>query len=451
MTYNKKTILLSALILLIVFLFAWWSNPSLIPKIAPDSYEYISIAKNFSDPSHEIRPFFYPMMIRFCMIIGGEHWGNILMGLQIILHCLTIVIMFHLYLTLNIPNYIAFIFSIVIGINPNLILYTTRLLPQQILGVLIGLTFYFSLKLIKMWDVEILFKNKNLYLIGVFSGLALVTKPSWMLGILPIISTIIYLKKISITTLKVVLILLILHFSFNFIWNQYKIKINNEPVYGISIINGERPNIFEKTIFFVQGQNITLAAIRLGLVEYAQGTPFYKRLKERDLLKLAGELNGIPDEKYMYIINSFTWDERNDTEFAQAILRNAPFQLLFGQLSTWHTFFTKRMFYPDDGFPGMPKIVKYLYVGSYSNLYRPFMPILLVIFLGLIRVKEYKPVVILIGLILLYFSLLHAIFTASPQHFIYYRTSVEYILFFAVLLPVAYLIEFLKTSIKQLI
>ena len=67
-------------------------------------------------------------------------------------------------------------------------------------------------------------QNKNLYLIGVFSGLALVTKTSWMLGILPIIITIIYLKKITITTLKVVLILLIVHFSFNFIWNQYKIK-----------------------------------------------------------------------------------------------------------------------------------------------------------------------------------------------------------------------------------
>ena len=65
---------------------------------------------------------------------------------------------------------------------------------------------------------------------------------------LPIIITIIYLKKITITTLKVVLILLIVHFSFNFIWNQYKIKINNEPVYGISIINGEKPNIFEKTV-----------------------------------------------------------------------------------------------------------------------------------------------------------------------------------------------------------
>ena len=156
---NNHNIYLSFFLFISILLFSWWSNPSLIPKISPDSYEYIDIAKSFSDPAHEIRPFFYPMMIRFCMIIGGEHWGNILMGLQIILHCLMIIIMFHLYLALNIPNYIAFIFSIAIGINPNLILYTTKLLPQQILGVLIGLTFYFSLKLIKVWDVEILFKN----------------------------------------------------------------------------------------------------------------------------------------------------------------------------------------------------------------------------------------------------------------------------------------------------
>ena len=158
-------------------------------------------------------------------------------------------------------------------------------------------------------------------------------------------------------------------------------------------------------------------------------------------------MNGKVTSEYKFIQNSFTWEEMNDVEFAKSIFKKAPFQYIFGQLSTWYTFFTKRMFFPNDGFPGMPQIVKHIYVGSYSNLYRPFMPILLLIFLGLIRVKEYKPLVLLIGLILLYFSLLHAIFTASPQHFIYYRTSVEYILFFAVFLPIGYLYNHIKAQI----
>ena len=116
---------------------------------------------------------------------------------------------------------------------------------------------------------------------------------------------------------------------------------------------------------------------------------------------------------------------------------------ILGQLSTWHTFFTKRMFFPN-GFPGLPNIGKYIYVGSYYNLYRPLLPILLILFLALFKVKELQPVVILISSILIYFSLLHAIFTASPQHFIYYRTSIEYILFFAAFLPIGYLYEYLQ-------
>ena len=49
----------------------------------------------------------------------------------------------------------------------------------------------------------------------------------------------------------------------------------------------------------------------------------------------------------------------------------APIKFLALQLSSWHTFFTKRMFYPNtNAFPNMPDSIRYLYIGSYYNLYR---------------------------------------------------------------------------------
>ena len=105
------------------------------------------------------------------------------------------------------------------------------------------------------------------------------------------------------------------------------------------------------------------------------------------------------------------------------------------------------MFFPN-GFPGLPNIGKYIYVGGYYNLYRPLLPILLILFLALFKVKELQPVVILISSTLIYFSLLHAIFTASPQHFIYYRTSIEYILFFAAFLPIGYFYNSIKPRLN---
>ena len=47
-----------ALILFIsVFLFAWWSNPGFEAHYSHDTWEYIKVGKDFSNPANEIRPF----------------------------------------------------------------------------------------------------------------------------------------------------------------------------------------------------------------------------------------------------------------------------------------------------------------------------------------------------------------------------------------------------------
>ncbi len=425
-----------ALILfIIVFLFTWWSNPNFTAYYSPDTWEYIKVGKDFSNPANEIRPFLYPLFIKICRIICPESWENLVIFFQMVFHSLTIILLFRLFLIFQSTKMISFILSLLIGINPNLLVYSSKLLPQQLLGVLIALTFYFAVQLYNSWNNKDILKNVNVYVTGICSGLALVLKPSWMFGVIPIIITIYIFKKWNKKSVLAMIIILFFHSSFNLVWREYKDSLNLDKVYGIE------SNIFEETLFWVQGQNINLAAIRMGLIDSAEDTPLYNRIKEKELLADARELRGAVDKKYKKVIKSFTWEEMNDVEFAKAILKNAPTKLLFGQLKTWPTFFTKRMFHPNDGFPGLPKFIKYLYIGSFNKIYQPGLIFFLMAFLCLIYKRDLQYVVVLTGMILIYFSLLHAVFTPSPEHFIYYRTSVEYILFFAAFLPLGLLFE----------
>ena len=74
---------LSVLIFIIVFLFSLWSHPSFIPKTSPDSWGYINLAKDFNHKISEIRPFFFPLLIKFCMSLSEMYWKQILLIIQI--------------------------------------------------------------------------------------------------------------------------------------------------------------------------------------------------------------------------------------------------------------------------------------------------------------------------------------------------------------------------------
>ena len=77
---------LSVLIFIIVFLFSWWSNPSLAPGYSPDTWEFLDLARDSSDPAGELRPIFYPFFVRLCMQLGGVHWAEVVVLFQMILH-----------------------------------------------------------------------------------------------------------------------------------------------------------------------------------------------------------------------------------------------------------------------------------------------------------------------------------------------------------------------------
>ena len=127
------------------------------------------------------------------------------------------------------------------------------------------------------------------------------------------------------------------------------------------------------------------------------------------------------------------------------ILKKEPFKLLLASFSNWHSFFTKRLFFPQPhkAFPYLPDQFRNTYVFAYSVLYRPFMIILIIISVFTLYRKKLLNFLFSTVPILLYASLAVAMLSAHGGEFIRYRVWVEYLILFFCLIPIGFFVEFL--------
>ena len=423
-------------------MFGVWSTPDLIPKMSPDSYGYVRMANDFTNEVSEERPFFFPLLVRFCMELSGHHWEETFSIIQICFHAIISIWLFFLFREFQIKKFVAFILTLIIGFNPSLLFYSTYLLADHLLAVLTTLSWIFTIRFIKTYYNQQKF-HIDLIFIGIFSGLAIVTKPQSMLSVFPLIGAFIFASKKSIKMIKPIILLLIINFSFHLLWEKYKLYNNPSTSF----------ELFDHIEF-----PINMTAIRGGLVDYGEGTPFYELLEKRKLLhdarqlkiKLSYTMDQDPNFSKLYEELRGDWDTKNDKEFAKQILAHAPAKLFIYSISNWHAFFTKRCFGPGDGsFPGMPEMIRRFYVVSYALLYRPLLIILLLMSFIILWKKKLLALLISSGGIILYASLTIAIFSAHGGEFPRYRVWFEYIMWFCALIPVGYVIQFLFEKLKR--
>ena len=439
---NKTDIYSGLLLIIIIFGFCLWSEPNLIPKKKPDSWGYLRLADDFTNEVSEERPFFFPLVIRFCKELSGPHWEEAYSIIQICFHTIISVWLFFLFQEFQIKKTVAFILTLFIGFNPSLVYYSTHLLADHLLAVLTTLSWIFMIRFIMKYD-----NRQNFYIelifIGVFSGLAIVTKPQSILSIFPLMFAFVFTSKKSIKMISPLILLLIINFSFHFLWEKY--KSNNNPNTSFEFLDYiEYP--------------INMTAIRGGLVDYGDNTPFYDFLEKRKLLpaarkleiKLSYTMDENPNFSKLHEELRDDWDIKNDKEFTKKILSQVPVKLFIYSISNWHAFFTKRSFGPGDGsFPYMPKIIRYFYVVGYSLLYRPLLVILLLTSFIILWQKRFLALLISSGGILLYASLTIAILSAHGGEFPRYRVWVEYIMWFCALIPVGYIIQYFFEKMKR--
>tara|TARA_Y100000591_G_scaffold272549_1_gene248079 strand:- start:2305 stop:3660 length:1356 start_codon:yes stop_codon:yes gene_type:complete len=421
------------LLFFIVLMFSIFSRPSLIPKFSPDSYGYWSISQDFTSQFSNIRPFFFPFLIRISNYISNNNWQIVFSLIQITLHSIVVLFLFRNFKVYDLSTTSSSVCSIIIGFNPSLLYYSTYFLADFTLAVLTTFSWYFFQKLN--------FQNKNsikyAILTSVFSGLCIVTKPIALLMIIPIILTIFYLNRLSKTVIKISILMILVNFSFHFSWVQFKNSFIPASEYSQSSI-------------LWGGLNMT--AIRGGLIKFGEGTNLYSVIEEEGMLekakkmkiKLSYTMDTQPDYKDIYdSLGKYTGMEKvklmNDEEFAMKVIKNAPIPLFFYAISNWHSFFTKRSFNPS--FPQMPKLLKKLYAYIFAILYRPLMLLLLLAsFFFMYLNKNIQLLFISLGFIL-YASLIVSFLTPHGGEFPRYRIWIEYIMWFCALLPVGALID----------
>ena len=415
-----RLFILSAILFLLIFSIGIWSNPLLNATLAPDSYDYLTLASNLFDESANFRPPIYPVFLWISSLFGNIESAKNIFLMQLALHALTIFICFLFLNHLKVNIILAFIICLIAGINPSQLYHASSILPEMLLCSFITICWVLSLFFI--------YSSGNfspilvLILIGVTSGLAALTKPVWLLGIFPILISILVLnnnKKIS--SKKISILMVGAHFLVIFFWN------------GINLI---------KNVKLQRGKtltiNICMASIRSGLIKHGEGTPIYEQLRKNGYLKQALSLNGEDNKKFRNIYASLSWEERYDPQFANRIFQNAKLDFAISQLKYWHYFFLNRMFSPNkkDSFIKLPEVGKRLYVILYSYFYRPAIPLLLIMsMIIIIFKKKYLSLVLTSLTILVYFSLVVIMFSKSQSSVMRMRVPVEIILFISTLYP----------------
>ena len=190
--------ILSTILFLLIFSIGIWSNPLLNATLAPDSYDYLTLAGNLFDESANFRPPIYPVFLRISSSFGNIESAKNIFLMQLTLHALTIFICFLFLNYLKVNVFLAFIICLIAGINPSQLYHVTNILPEMLLCSVI--TTCWMLSLFFIYSSGNFSPILVLILIGVTSGLAALTKPVWLLGIFPILISIVLLnnnKKIS--------------------------------------------------------------------------------------------------------------------------------------------------------------------------------------------------------------------------------------------------------------
>ncbi len=435
-------------IFVIVFFFTFWSNISLVPKLSPDSYGYWSIAENFGVQNMDasIRPWLFPLFIKFCMFISKDNWQISLSFLQIIFHSSITTLLFTLFKHYKLNDITCFIFALIIGLTPTLQVYTTYVLADLMLAVLTTLSWFYILKI----NDEVGWNYNLIFFAGALCALCTLTKLVGLYMIVPFLISIYLVKGYSPIFLKISVLMCIINFSLYFCWKGYQYYQNPNPK-------------LTKTSLITGGINWT--AIKSGNVDYGIGSPLHDRLIEKGKIDKARSLrlnySYTMDEtpEFIDVFMSVRGDMvvANDQEFAMKVFQAMPIKIFFLSMAKWHSFFTKRCFFPDQkSFPGMPNIMRNSYTKFYSYLYRPFLLIFLIFSAFFLFINNYNNLLYTSFGLLTYASVVVTIGSGHAGEFIRYRVWVEYIMWFIALLPIGMAIEIIlarfyhskKVSIK---
>jgi hypothetical protein len=310
----------------IIFLFFIWSNPHMQPIYDGDTASYMRVASDFSnDDSARDRPVGYPLIIsvsKWCTV----YWEKMIIIIQLSCLLIIIFIIFKLYKIYSISYYIAIPAIVIIAINPSTIIYTSYLVPEIFLGFFITLAWFLTIRI----NEQIIQNKVNflyVFLLGICSGSALLMKPVWLLGILPLIGAICILNYRHLNKLVPLVVVLVgIHLMFWWSWQIFLYQKYHQ-------INLSR----------IGTVNLNLLVIRMGLTKDGEGTSLYNFLKDNDLLNEALQISWDYPEKHHELKYKIPFEQITDNSFIKQIISkdNNKIRIITNQIYRWPAFIIK--------------------------------------------------------------------------------------------------------------
>ncbi len=419
-----------ALCVAAVWAMALWSNPSLRAVTGVDTQDYLDVARDLSSNAARDRPPAYPLFLRAAIAIGQERWPAFVVGAQMLLLGAIASILFGVLRAIPVPLPIAALSAIFCSVTPGLLRYSSSLLPELLLGFLITLSWSEAVRLARA-DSGALCRTVWLAVgCGAVSGLAVLVKPVWILGIVPLAAGV-FLMRRRAGSGRAAAVAIVMVFAAVLVivpWQLFLLR-----------------RFGQTTISRVGAANVNLTALRAGLVEDGRGTPLYGYLASNGLLDDARRLRWEDFDEFTRIKVALPWEIRVDPGFQRRVLERDFAAYAWRQARRLPAFFSTHPPPLADGeFPGLPGFVRRLYVRVFDNLFRANLgpvrvPVLLILLIaglayGMTR-SRLRPVLVTGALAVAYYAAIVAFLTYQDSHFIRMRIPLEPVLLTLFLVP----------------
>lgn len=314
-------------------------GPPVSPIEQPDTRQYAAVALDLGSEWSRDRPPVYPLLIRLCRSLAGPEWPRAVVIVQVGLLCGLAASLSRLLRRHGMRPGWAVATAVASCTTPSLILYSRILLPEVSMAVLVVLAWNASLRAVdgSSQRSPVLLAG----LAGLWSGAAALTKPVWLPGALPLAAGILLARGPKASDRRrAALTLVAVHAAVILSWQAFLFQ-----------------RFGQLQLSRTRSIALNLAAIRLGMTHFADGTPLYRYLERAGLLDAALRLRFEDLTEFNRIKDAIPLEMRIDREFEKKAVFDHVGLFVLRQLRRTPAFFLTRpiefgLARTGDGLPG---------------------------------------------------------------------------------------------------
>ena len=128
------------------------------------------------------------------MKISPDNWSKLIVLMQMLFHVTSILLIYKMLLKYSNSVFLSFIFSLAIGINPNLLYFISAIVPTQLFGCFLVINLFLFLSFWNNYKKTNNVWNNYFFVFGLFSAFTVTLRSMYFFGIIPFVISMIILK-----------------------------------------------------------------------------------------------------------------------------------------------------------------------------------------------------------------------------------------------------------------